>query len=80
MQQTKTLNREPRMACNLALKSRENEVPFLRTKEVYITAKGDELHDLVANLARDIRDENGSYHKNYNAKRRQVNRLQSRLN
>jgi len=36
------------MADNLALTSLENEVLFLRAREAYLLAKGDELLDLVA--------------------------------
>jgi hypothetical protein len=48
IQPAETLSGEAKMADNLALKSLENEVSFLRAREAYLTAKGNELLDLVA--------------------------------
>jgi hypothetical protein len=77
MRPTEMLSGQAENAYKLSLNRMVNEVSFLRSREVYLKAKGDELRDLVANLTHEIRAEDGICRRKYNAKRRQVNRLKN---
>ena len=60
MRPTETLSGEAEKADKVALNTLENEVSFLRSREVYLIAKVDELRNLVATLTHEIRAEDGN--------------------